>query len=744
MRASGAALIALLLASPFTLALASPPTLDVAARVEDGRLVVDARSSESGEVTLVVTHDDPLVGPVVDRVVKLDLAANASVSASVADPRFGVGLTVRVLAGAPDLPTLGVEGLLNASAIVDLPALELPIAPIPPEARSSTVRVPAYPQGRDVYASEDARVLVTPEGRVALTWLDQGALWLATSHDGGRSFSAPILLVEKPIGDDAWGTVWYAAQAHGERIVVLAQPRLIQNGTTMGEGWRVLTIDPAASPRIVSEARLGEPDGLRFDMYAEQLHSTRAGLLLTFVGIVENGTQSLAPVGRAAGSDVQVWRVGEDGRATRVGGTSGAPHFRSFRVVASPSGDHLALVGAVGPDDNASLVVARSSDGGRSFWDARRIDGVAPARHVLDVHSAALDDAGTLHAVAMGYPYTGVSGPVWFDAWYARVPLAGPVASRALGPTVPPEHLGGMNVSILWPTLATVGPRVTLAFDSSAALYFAESLDGGLTWGPSLRLEGPAGYHQIRVSREGGMGILPDGRPVLVGHAGDARYPPKLATVLPYDPLPPAAQALVALANGTIERATTLTLDGPRDAALPSGGNASLYLYARNEGATEARADVVLTGLPPGVRFVSGMTRLVLGPGESGGFGLLFLDEGAAPANARVSLVLRDEGRNVSAPFPIDLAIGGAAAPPEDEAEPEPERAAEQEPSPTPIVATVTIPRVDPNATKASADASEDVPDAPTPIPEPQREVPAAGVALALLAAALAARRSRR
>ena len=142
-----------------------------------------------------------------------------------------------------------------------------------------------------------------------------------------------------------------------------------------------------------------------------------------------------------------------------------------------------------------------------------------------------------------------------------------------------------------------VGPRVTVVFDSSAALYETHSLDGGLSWSASIRLEGPHGYHQLHVTHSDGLGVLPDGRPVLATHAGDARHPPRLATVLPYDPLPPMEQGLVGIdgaAEDILGHGARLSLDGPHEASLASFGNASLYYYGRNDGDAEVRADVVV------------------------------------------------------------------------------------------------------------------------------------------------------
>src|SRR5688500_12551641 len=117
-----AALALALLATPAP-ALSADPLLDVDARVESGKLAIDASSGDDRTVTVVVTHDDPLAGDVVDRILAMNLTADATVTATVEDARFDVDLTVRVLDGTPDLPRLPQVDLPDAAAIVRLPNL---------------------------------------------------------------------------------------------------------------------------------------------------------------------------------------------------------------------------------------------------------------------------------------------------------------------------------------------------------------------------------------------------------------------------------------------------------------------------------------------------------------------------------------------------------------------------------------------------------------------------------------------
>lgn len=697
------ALLALLLAATLSPALAAGPAsplASVVATVEAGRVVVDAKGASEGSVTLLVTHVDPLQGEVVDRVVTLNLTTNASLRTTIADARFDANLTVRVLDGAPDLPTLpDVGGLLDQVAIAELPdLLRLELPPIPVSARSSSVRVPVYPQGADIYASEEARLFATPQGHVALTRIENGTLLLASSSDGGRTFSPFIPILARPAGTD-W-IAWYeAAAAPDGRIVLLVQSRDVRDDWIHGTGWRVVTVDPAG-PRIVSDVGLGASQGLRFDIHQEHLLPTRDGLLFAFMGTVRNGTQDFEPIG-FGGADFQVWSISPDGIVRMRGSIATETYLRSSRVVASPSGEHIAVVGATseraGELEASRIVVARSTDGGRTFSTAKELGGLPTDKPwTLDMATAAIDDLGTVHAVVRGWPSRSSDGGVWFDAWYLRAPLVGAGTTRALAPTVPAEHMAGMNVSIGKSHLALAGPRVTLLYDGSTAVYASESFDGGLTWSSAVRLEGPRGLHRVDIVYNDAMGLLPDGRIVFAGYAGDARYPPVLATILPFDPLPLGPQELVRLATPPAPDAVApppaLVIEGWGEGNVPAGGNVSFYLYVKNEGTEEMRGDVVVTGLPPGIEWVSGIARFVLAPGETGGFGLLFWDAGAEPTDARPTLVLRDEGRDVSRPFPLHLMIAGSGAPdpvqeetpnapqretPPQESAPSPEREAE-------------------------------------------------------------------
>lgn len=526
-----------------------------------------------GAVNVVVTHEDPLVGTVVDRVVPLTLAANTTTEVVLKDVRVGTGFTVRVVDASVPLPPLSdLTDLLDGAAVPALPSLLEGVVPLPPlSGQKHTFR--GYRVVDEDRAGAPSRVFTFPSGLVAVA-MSMGVeeppgaavLQVAVSKDGGHTFAPPVN-VSGLIGNGVNG--WSGAATLDGRLVLFYGER---DATGATGPTLSATFDPARG-RVTQRGIVEE--GSSFGRHAAAALPD-GGVLFVGSGL----TRASAPRWHPA---IEVWRMGPDGATSLLGNVS---------VGQPPAPLHA----AVGPTGAVALVWTESDAAGSRSFRALSLDGrtFGPAVPMAELRlgdvvaapsSVALDALGTLHVLAEGYHFDGWRNTTEgnfaagnFTAYYGRFPAAGPAAviplngaydAGALVPgsrqaDTPMMRVHGSRVWIVWADLIHVPDEDPAT--SRATSYGIESVDGGLTFGAPYEAETTAGPFPLSSLFD--MTTFADGRPLLLARYFHSSNDRSLSVVPFFDPLPPEGAGL------TLVTRTPATLPPPDD--LPEGDDPQL------------------------------------------------------------------------------------------------------------------------------------------------------------------------
>lgn len=480
------ALSAFLLVPP-AVALAG---VSVHATADDGILDVQIAADEAAEVHVVVTHEDPLAGTVIDRVVRVNASAGANAVLRLDDLRVDANFTVRVLDASIELPKVPGLDLINVSALLGIvPLVEAPAPPLAVAPAAVAHEPFVYLAGTTASPFEKPRALVTSEGVLVVAWMrrantaegnDTYQLTASVSRDGGHTYRRADLTPTMQVH----GVSWAMVEAPGRAVDFLY--------TAYG-----------------SQAR-GEAIRLDLDTMTPNRLGTGAGSL----GAA--GPQRLASHGDAA------LVASVDANVTLTVLAADAPARVLGRVVMPRDAGGVSHVTPVSNGERAAAVwAARDANGALSVWWTRADDAgrlSAPARAAAlpgqDVRSlvAAMDERGVLHIAASalrGDP----ERPSASDGRYVRIPLVGPPTSAEIGTLLDRADSGAFE-----PAIATRAGRVWLAWTQSDRAYAAESTNGGVTF--------DAPYHIAPRTRTGAalagpeaLAVFPDGRPATL-HEG--------------------------------------------------------------------------------------------------------------------------------------------------------------------------------------------------------------------------------
>ncbi len=573
-------------------AQAQPATL-TAARDDTG--ITIEWTGPAGDFTVVVAREDPLEGRVVERVVPVQLEANAKLVLPGTHPG---AVEVRVNEGG---------ALARATPAIDLPHPELgaeePLATaqIHDGALGSAgpVSFQAHRVSDDRAHEVTARLLVAG-GAVVAAWMhvarDGGpdgppVCWIrvASSLDGGRQFGPP-LTVAGPLAtaepnEACHGIHHWSATSLAGGFVLLGH-----DARGDAEGARLYVIDPI-SAAIVWQG----PMGLGFDGAFALTPATDGGFFVA--GHRASGS------GHALVAGVSTWHG-------HVAGDVRLMASEPSSWVYEMHGGATAGTVAFAWSQHDALGYSISRDGGETFaggaFDDYResqlnLDGFAVSR-------------GVLHAA--------VANHVTGQAHYLRdAPHGVDVKAVCGGPgSLLDDCERGQYLK-----LAAAGPRVWLLFEGflndqaasgseTVAFYVAESTNGGGAYTAPLRLAEEPGN---RLSSPYHMTISPDGRPLLFAHAflaGSDGEEAADAVVPLFDPL-----GDVAVENGV--RAPTLFANDERPSLL-TAGNASrdetavrVPIVIENRRATSladlrfsARGGEVVATIPPYISLAPGQS----------------------------------------------------------------------------------------------------------------------------------------
>lgn len=608
-------LLALLLLASFPLAEAqAPPVVEASVATRGTALEVTLRSDSRDNVTLVVTHEDPLLGTVADKVVEASVSATAQ-SVVLEDLRLDTSFTVRVLDSALTLPGLpNVTRLVDGARIPELPTLAiLHATPILPGAADATRTVHSYPIAD---ASWDFRgILATRTGAVVAISLQRAyetpAYYAWTSLDGGHTFGSPVLLTERGASADYAG--W--SEVGEGRVAFLAradEDETGQDGRLKVMPWNVTLFDPQRG-QVVDRIQIGADGRARLGMANYEFAFQPDGsVLVAFQGSSEETLPNGTVVRRSYGDGIQFWRLAVEGHLTHLT-TIPVPSLGhcGYRVTASPTG---ALGAAILFTDSgnceAGTISYATAPDGRTFGAWRTASAPQPPDWRTIVHDLDLDAAGTLHVTleaalireVEGVDRNGTAtrslGVVAQNAYVVRLPAVGPASVTDLGAaTSRPSPRG--DVSPTQANLVVDGLRSWAVWANGGDLWAMESVDGGITRAAAVRLsdaEAPDAPHSLGIETQ--VAILPDGRPILLAYRAYRHVAIPL-----YEPVLDDALLARIVPKGAPPRLLLELMDTGTPVLLP-GGRATLHARVRAPGAGSLRASV----------WVNDTTGLVLAP----------------------------------------------------------------------------------------------------------------------------------
>lgn len=529
---------------------ATPVLPDVrvsATATHDGVEVAVAANGGATAVQVVLHHDDPLEGTVIDRVVEVPIEAGWTTNVTLHDLRPGVAFEVSVLPAEAVVPAPGSAVQLPDPARLDevIPLAEKGLVPLAPLATAPVHRFQGYPVSPNPHWSGPHRVLVTEAGRVLVGWIqhdpgngsepEASRLMVASSSDGGHTF--PVLVeVADQVGNgfDSWA--W--ALDKDDQLHVLYSQIARMPGSWLPVGpMRHARVEPATGEVTLRE---DFPDGWRLGRVS--------------VAVVE-GSLLVVGSGASQGSgmperDLQVWSIDANGPARS--GTLPADGEALPAYVASNAVGDAAVVWSrrAAPGEPMGLYVARTTDGGVTFAPPQAIPSPEAGAAIFTQARPFLGDDGTVHVAVHVVPQ---DPEHVYDrrAGYVRVPATGdPVFRQVSGDD--PQRLvaeshwaSDLFVAVeghrVWLYLIDITP--TGANTGQLASFMAESVDGGDTFGHFRTLN----LHGYTLAGVSDLDLFPDGRPILAGYYAFTMQTQFVAVMPFFDPVPPQGSLVVTI-----------------------------------------------------------------------------------------------------------------------------------------------------------------------------------------------------
>lgn len=472
-------------------------------------LRIEVAADGPRQAQVVLTHDDGL-GATVDLALPVQLT-NGTVAIELPALRSGVNFTATVLEG-DDLPR-DANGYLDAGQLLGLVPLASGLLPALP---ARTVDQPLLYSGFPITTASQTGVsslLVLADGTIAAAWYapkgTQDAsctLELAVSHDGGRTFGAPVRVLEQAVnGLSHWS--WAAPSTGG--VVLLARGNVVEDSSNIPQTPVLKWYD--ADANLVSQAEVPAATGF------------------TAMAAGPQGTVLAAWPGQVGGtSGVQVWSLAQGAQPAAVGGT---PLARVESLDIAADGARLALVAF----ERVSAYELRprlswSSDGGASWSVAAEPAGLHDLTLGMgwsgyDGLGLAFGDGGDLHLALSSLPGHPTGGPP--PPMGSGTALHLRFAPGSMAPTITPMTGPGSIAPALAgsesPVLAVSGTRVWVQFNQVTATspstgryttYAAESLDGGRTFAALYPTRTVSGH----LPTFHASAILPDDRPAYIGY----------------------------------------------------------------------------------------------------------------------------------------------------------------------------------------------------------------------------------
>lgn len=589
-----AALVAATLPMPVP-AQGPDQSVDVEAEVRSDGAHVNVTADGTMNGTVVVSHEDPLVGETVDRVVPVNVSAGVRTHVAIRDLRLEGNLTVRLFD-----EEIGVDPGNRTDEVLDrvrnLTPIEETVVPVDIEASEGrSVLVGHDPI--DVEGSFDRPTLwIGPDGTVAFLYTnvqgpddEQNRLRVRASHDDGHDFGDPLGVTGTAYNRSIDASAGFVDE--GRFAVVHRGQNLTGQTSYERSPWTMTVLDLEAG-RVLSRTRMTEG---RFDVdWSNRVTVVPADDgAIAFIdgGVVERDE---------AGDRVQEWNAGDGHLVLDLEAEGGVADVRKIEaptgwevseiddVHAAANGDGVVAIASPargrwepGQEDDPTWRpwIASSTDGGETFTFNRLVNETIPTDHDAFLDDVEVGPDGTVHTIwqSRNVSKTG-SAAREEHGWYVQVAADRTVRSTSLDDALPSDgstdgrldHRQGQVVAsedrvwLAWTTDLPAADDEDAAFSEVRhALWTAESVDGGRTFDAPYRVKvlyEPWGagedsrprWRRSDVEYVGfrhQLGMFPDGRPMLIGGCCDD----ETAMMQLFDPIPSPETGTTVVVHASLQ-----------------------------------------------------------------------------------------------------------------------------------------------------------------------------------------------
>lgn len=471
---------------------------------------------ESAEVHVVMSHEDPLSGTIVDRVATVPVSKGHTAQVVARDLPSGT-TTVSLLEGSRTIPVLTNTTLVDSTSLGRIPVLDSVRVEVP-------IRDETHPhvfQGHPVTVQsgvDSAPVAVTSGGLVVASVVERqpqpglgspaNSFQFALSRDGGHTFGSRVTVAEH-VGQDLVAHDWALTQTENAFLMYKTYERLDGGGLRLtGARYAVFDLE-TESVLVDAPITSEEPFGRALD--------------------VARGTGADAWVAARTGSNISVWSWQAD-QELRLRAKIPLSSTETGAVGIANPAPNVVVVAWLDERSFANFTIrwSRSLDGGATFSAPAEVPEISPGLAWGEDLYMIADAAGTVHWSLLANP-TGRVGDDPHDARdvargvYLRLPLTAsePIVRWVNGTA---DAISSKPGVIRDPPLVLAkGSRVWLFFTHVVPVqdggqsfsYAAESLDGGASFRPPFSTQNVHGWPILCPC---GGDTFADGRPILSGY----------------------------------------------------------------------------------------------------------------------------------------------------------------------------------------------------------------------------------
>ena len=449
--------------------------------------MVTLLSDETSELDVVVRHEED-GHPVVDHVEPVRVRAGETLRVEIRGLAEGPAYEVQAAPrGEVAPPTPGVQAWPALASVAESHVVTARVQPAfdgLPTGRRATVFAP------------DAQTLLVVRENVA------GGLEATLSHDGGRSFGAPLKL-SPPAREPGSVRVYWDETRFADGTLGIAYRQFEEVEANERRDWTLVRIDPSRDA-ILEVQTLAFDHGQHVEGESLEVFTLPNGRTL----LLAETKDLRASYSIDSPTALRVWTLTREGAlADEVAIPLEHGVMPRFET-ASTVGGVLRIAwthGASADGTSRHVWTTTSTDGGHTFSSPAATE--LPLAHGASAQLASADISpdGTLHAAVVAEePFVEANQRA---IYHVRLPIDGAATVQDLRALpMPPDG----PTEWLDPQVVALGDQVLVQWFGGEA-FVAESLDGGRTFDAVMRLRAPDSGFYVTDSDS-----FPDGRPIFM------------------------------------------------------------------------------------------------------------------------------------------------------------------------------------------------------------------------------------